>query len=210
MSSETATQSRRTPPGPAEKYNTSQDLLSWMSDHFKQFGNIYKASVYDTDVYVVSDPQSADYVLRENYKKGLAIKRVGWLLGNSLMVSEGEFWKRQRRMIQPAFHQEAIGTLMDVITTANVTLLKKWQHAAQHKGTVNVTRDTSLMVLEVVLTSIFGEDYKQVASHFSILSSESVRDLHFAQTFRPLGEMVAQIALKGGKRTERLRTFSAC
>jgi cytochrome P450 len=168
-----------------------------MSDHFRQFGNIYKASVYDTDVYVVSDPQSADYVLRENwqnYKKGLAIKRVGWLLGNGLMVSEGEFWKRQRRMIQPAFHQEAIGALIDVITTANVTLLKKWQHAAQDRGTVNVTRDTSLMVLQVVLMSIFGEDYERVAPPFSILSQQSARDLQFAQAFRPLGKMVAQIA----------------
>src|SRR5271157_1214749 len=140
---------RRIPLGPAEKYNPSQDLLSWKSDRFKQFGDIYKASIYGTNVYVVSDPELADYVLRENwqiYKKGLAIKRVGWLLGNGLMVSEGAFWKSQRRLIQPAFHHEAIGALMDVITTANVTLLKEWRRAAQEKASVNVTRDISLMI----------------------------------------------------------------
>jgi len=41
------------PPGPAEEHNTSQDFLRWMSDNFKRFGDVYRASVYGTDVYVV-------------------------------------------------------------------------------------------------------------------------------------------------------------
>jgi cytochrome P450 len=196
------TRSRRIPPGPAEKYNTSQDLLNWMGDQFKRFGNIYKASVYGTDVYVVSDPRHADYILRQNwrnYKKGQDIKRVGLLLGNGLMVSEGEFWKSQRRMMQPAFHHKVIGALTNIITTANVRLLKKWKHAAQEKTSVNVTRDISLMVLHTVLISIFGEDYEQVAPHFSVLSDDSARNLQFAQTFRSLGKMVAQVAAQRRK-----------
>jgi len=168
-----------------------------MSDQFKRFGDMYRASIYGTNVYVVSDPQYADYILRENwqnYKKGQTIKRVGLLLGNGLMVSEGECWKSQRRMIQPAFHHEAIGALITVITAANVALLKKWEQAAHRQASVNVTRDISLMVLKVVLVSIFGDDYEQVAPHFNILSDESARDLQFAQAFRFLGRMVAQVA----------------
>jgi cytochrome P450 len=196
-SREMTTRRRRIPPGPAEKYNTSQDLLSWMSDQFKRFGNIYKASVYGTNVYVVSDPQDAHYILCknwQNYKKGQDIKRVGLLLGNGLMVSEGEFWKTQRRMIQPAFHHEAICALTKVIRTANLRLLKKWEHAAQEKASVNVTRDVSLMVLNTVLISIFGDDYEQVAPHFSVLSDESARNLQFAQAFRSLGKVVVKVA----------------
>jgi cytochrome P450 len=187
------------PPGPSEKYDPSQDLLCWMRDQFARFGDIYKASVFGTNVYVVSDPRWADYVLRENwqnYKKGQAIKRVGLLLGNGLMVSEGEFWKSQRRMIQPSFHQEAISALISIITTANVALLKEWERAAREQASVNVTRDVSLMILEVVLVSIFGDDYEEVAPHFSILSGESVRDLQFAQTFRALGTLVGQVIAK--------------
>ena len=195
------------PPGPSEKYDPSQDLWSWMRDHFCRFGDIYKASVFGTDVYVVSDPRSADYVLRENwqnYKKGQAIKRVGWLLGNGLMVSEGEFWKSQRRMIQPSFHQEAISALITIITTANVALLKKWERAAREHASVNVTRDVSLMILDVVLVSIFGDDYQDVAPHFSILSGESARDLQFAQAFRSLGKLVGQVIAK--RRNENRRS----
>ncbi len=196
----------RIPPGPAEKYDPSEDLLRWMKDQFDRFGSIYRASVYGTDVYVVSDPEHVDHVLRinwRNYKKGQAIKRIGFLLGNGLMVSEGEFWKSQRRMIQPAFHDRAIGALIDVISAANMALLEKWKDAAREKDSVNITRDISHMVLKVVLVSIFGDDYEQVAPHFNILSDESARNLRFAQRFTPLGKVVSGVA---GQRRKQNRT----
>jgi cytochrome P450 len=196
----------RIPPGPAEKYDTSEDLLRWLKDKFDRFGSIYRASVYGTNVYVVSDPELVDHVLRinwRNYKKGQAIKRIAFLLGNGLMVSEGEFWKSQRRMIQPAFHDKAIGALINVISAANIALLKKWKDAAQERESVNITRDISHMVLKVVLISIFGDDYEQVAPHFNILSDESARSLQFAQRFTPLGRIVAGVA---GQRRKQNRT----
>jgi cytochrome P450 len=196
----------RIPPGPAEKYDTSEDLLRWMNDQFDRFGSIYRASVYGTDVYVVSDPEHVDRVLRinwRNYKKGQAIKRIGFLLGNGLMVSEGEFWKSQRRMIQPAFHEAAIGALFNIISAANIALLEKWTVAARDRESVNITSDISHTVLKVVLISIFGDDYDRVAPHFKILSDESARNLQFAQRFTPLGKMVSGVA---GERRKQNRT----
>lgn len=195
------------PPGPSEKYSASQDILNWMMDNFRQFGDIYKASIYGTDAYVVSDPGFVDHILRanwQNYKKGQANKRVAFLLGNGLMVSEGEVWKSQRRMIQPAFHQEALGALTTLILKCNDTLLTKWKDAARGHDNVNVTRDVSLMVLEVVLRSIFGEDYDAIAEPFGVLSGESARNLQFAQTFRPLGEIVLHLV------AERQRNRRVC
>ena len=190
------------PPGPVEKYSTTQDVLRWMGDQFERFGDIFKASVYGASVYASRDPQHARHVLRQNcqnYVKGQAIKRVAFLLGNGLMVSEGEFWKTQRRMIQPAFHRTAIDALANVITASNVALLARWEDAAHKKVSVNVTRDVSGMVLEVVLLSIFGADYKQVAPHFNIVSEESARNLEFAQSFRSLEKIILELAAQRRK-----------
>jgi cytochrome P450 len=194
--SQMATIPRRIPLGPAEKYDSSDDLLSWLGEQFNQFGDIYHASIYGTNVYVISAPAYVEYVLLrnwQNYPKGLAIKRIALLLGNGLMVSKGEVWKRQRRMMQPAFNRSAIGSLSGMITAANVRLLEKWEGAARAKTGVNVTRDVSLMILEIVLTSIFGDDYDQVAAHFRVVSDEAARDLAFAQTFTALSEIIAKI-----------------
>jgi cytochrome P450 len=49
-------------------------------------------------------------------------KRIALLLGKGLMVIEGKIWKRQRRMIQPAFYDRAIECLAATITDSNVAL----------------------------------------------------------------------------------------
>src|SRR5271154_72722 len=104
--------SGRIPPGPEERYSVSDDLLEWMGRQFRTFGDIYKATVYGTSVYGIRDVEFAHHVLVENwqnYVKGQAIRRVALLLGNGLMVSKGDLWKRQRRMIQPTFNHESVG-----------------------------------------------------------------------------------------------------
>ncbi len=189
--------SRKVPPGPTEEYDPSQDLLSWMAARSREYGDIFSASIYGSNAYVVSSPNYARHVLRKNwrnYPKGMAIKRIRLLLGNGLMVSEGAFWKSQRRMIQPAFHRAAVEALTDVIANANDALLSKWKRAACSHEPVNVTKDISSMVLDVVLKSLFSEDSCHVAEPFKVLSEESTRDLKFAEEFRPLRNVVSQIA----------------
>ncbi|MGA2412450.1 MAG: cytochrome P450 [Candidatus Binataceae bacterium] len=198
-----AIEQRRIPPGPHDEYRTTEDLLEWMSHQFERFGDIYKASVYGTSAYVTRDPQHAVYVLRgnwRNYKKGLLLKRIALLLGNGLMASEGELWKTQRRMIQPAFHHSALTALTKVITTSNVALLRKWEEAARKRASVNVTRDVSSMVLEIVLISIFGADYEQAAQYFNIIHEDSVRDLIFAQSFASLAKIVLDVVAQRRKK----------
>src|SRR5271156_77123 len=186
----------RIPPGPPEEYRAKEDFLEWMSRQFRIFGDIYKASIAGSSAYVIRDVEFAHHVLVENwqnYVKGRDIERVALLLGNGLMVSEGELWKRQRLMIQPAFNQESIATLIKVIVAVNSGLLQKWQLASQRNESVNVTHDVSGMALEVVLRFIFGEDYEEARSHFEILSVEQTRDMAFARSFRALGKVIVQI-----------------
>src|SRR5580692_1572693 len=184
------------PPGPQEQYSVSDDLLDWMGRQFSSFGDIYKASIYGTIAYVIRDVEFAHHVLVENwqnYAKGQAIRRVALLLGNGLMVSKGDFWKRQRRMIQPTFNHESLERSIQLITSVNTELLRKWQLAAERNESVNVTRDVSSMALEVVLRFILGDDYELVGPHFDLLSQEPVRNIEFACSFRALGKMILPV-----------------
>lgn len=188
--------SRLVPPGPQEKYKTSEDLLKWMGRQFKLFGDTYKASVFGVDVYATRNVEFAQYVLVDNwhnYVKGQWIGRVALLLGKGLMVSKGDLWKRQRKMIQPAFNPDSVAAATELISAANTKLLNKWQLAASRNESVNVTRDVSGMALEVVLRFIFGADYERVAIHFDLLSAEPERNTHFASSFRALGRVILEI-----------------
>ena len=196
---------QRVPEGPPEAFDSKMDLRVWIENNFRRYGDIFSARILGTDVYVVSSPDYVQHVLRNNwtnYRKGLAIKRILMLLGNGLMVSEGEFWISQRRMIQPAFHRNVVADLYDVMKSANSKLLEKWETAAQQKATVNVTSDVSLMVLEVTLRALFGSDYSVAAPYFNILHDNPARNLGFAQMFTDLRQFVAGL-VKGRRREAR-------
>ncbi|MFZ0087568.1 MAG: cytochrome P450, partial [Candidatus Acidiferrales bacterium] len=184
------------PDGPSENYRRTDDLLEWMGRQFAAFGDIFKAIVYGTTMYGIRDMELAYHVLVENwqnYVKGQLIERVALLLGNGLMVSEGELWKHQRQMIQPAFHHKSVGPLVKVIASVNSKLLEKWRLAAEQNESVNVTQDVSHMALEVVLRFLLGDDYDRTRSYFEILSEEKARDMAFARSFRALGKVLLQV-----------------
>ena len=50
-----------------------------------------------------------------DFRKNLGARRLGSLLGNGLVLSEGEFWLRQRRLMQPAFHRQRIGAMAEAM-----------------------------------------------------------------------------------------------
>jgi cytochrome P450 len=169
--------------------------------------------LFGSDVYVVSAPEYCERILRSNWqnypRKGQVVKRIALLLGNGLIASDGEFWKGQRRMIQPAFTRNAIAGFTNIIASANLELLEKWKQAAERRETVNVTHDVSCLVLKITLTAIFGDDYPTVAPHFNMLAEEPARDFKFAGVFRPLGRIILQIAEQRRRRGITARIFSA-
>lgn len=190
------------PPGPAEPLDISfsEDVLATLSAAFAQYGDVFRvySPVTQAHIYVFSHPDHVRRVLVDNhpnYTKGIGIERVGILLGNGIMVSEGELWRRQRRMIQPAFHRDVIAAMVAHIRSANLQLLEKWTACAQRKQEINLTQDMSDVTLTIVLRAIFGDDLESiVALHgsnpFALLTEESERNLVFAYKFRALSKVI--------------------
>lgn len=166
---------------------------------FRRYGDIYRiyTPAFGRHVWLVSDPEAARHVLvvnHRNYVKGIGIERVRILLGNGLMASEGERWRRQRKMVQPAFHRTVLAALFDGMRAANERLLQRWLDAADEKRTLDVTHDVSEVTLEIVLRAIFGDELEALQSQgtypFAILTQDDQRNLAFAYKFRQLSNLV--------------------
>jgi cytochrome P450 len=197
----------RVPPSAQKEFRAGDDILDWMVSQFTTLGDTYQTTLYGINLYATRDVEFAYHVLVEkwqNYVKGRNIERVALLLGNGLMVSEGELWKHQRRMIQPTFNHKSFGPLVKLIADVNLRLLSGWQLMARRKERINVTRDVSSMALEVVLRFIFGDDYEQVCQKFDLLNKEPARTMAFARSFRLLGKDILQII------EQRRRDAAAC
>jgi cytochrome P450 len=128
----------------------------------------------------------------------VGIDRVRMLLGNGIMTSEGEFWRRQRRMLQPAFHRRVIQRFAAVIRDRNAALFERWAAAAAASEPVNLTQAMSELALEIILRAIFSDDLGRLVGDladnpFMLVTRESKRDPRFAYEFRQLGKVVQRI-----------------
>jgi cytochrome P450 len=124
--------------------------------------------------------------------------RVKILLGNGIMTSEGDFWRRQRRMMQPGFHRRIIDQFTALISEVNDKTMERWAAKAAAGEPVNLTDDTSEMTLEIVLRSIFGADLARLerqmgVNPFEVVAKDQNRDLKFAFRFRSLGRLVGEL-----------------
>ncbi len=154
-----------------------------------------------SDTWVICNPEDVKRVLvsnHRNYTKGVGLDRVRILLGNGIMVSEGEFWRRQRRMIQPAFHRRVIERFASVVAEANRRHLASWDALARSGATLDLTADMSELTLDIVLNAIFGEDLERLRDEhgdnpFTVVTREPARNLQFAFRFRSLAKLVVQI-----------------
>jgi cytochrome P450 len=201
--------SRRTlagdPPTVSEPHElgATDESLDRMLRWFQECGDTYRvfAPARNAWTWVVHHPDDVRRVLvanHRNYTKGVGIDRVRMLLGNGIMTSEGEFWRRQRRMLQPAFHRRVIQRYAGVIRECNAALLRQWAVAAATGSEVNLTHATSGLALEVMLHAIFGADLDRLVGDladnpFLLVTRESKRDPRFAFEFRQLGRVVQRI-----------------
>jgi enediyne biosynthesis protein E7 len=151
--------------------------------------------------YVIHHPDDVKRVLvsnHRNYTKGVGLDRVKILLGKGLMTSEGEFWKRQRYMMQPMFHRRVITEFAAAIDAANERFIARWEAQAARGEVVNLTDEMSELTLEIVLRSIFGTDLDRMAQQpggnpFAVVTKEQGRNLQFAFKFRSLTKLVAEL-----------------
>ncbi|MDA3922988.1 MAG: cytochrome P450 [Salinisphaera sp.] len=178
--------------------HTRRMLERWQQD----YGDFYQ--VRDTrrpDAHwVVNRPDLVHQLLvrrADHYAKGMGLDRVRILLGNGIMVSEGDFWARQRRLIQPAFKPRSLADFNAMIHAENLALAKRWQARADAGESVEAVGAISELTLVIVLKSIFGRDYAQLVAGgrnpFSLLTEEPSRNLRFAARFHRLKGVVDSI-----------------
>lgn len=79
------------------------------------------------------------------------------LVGNGLLTSEGEEWKRQRRLTSPAFHRERIANYAGTMVDYSNRLITNWQDGE----TRDMHREMMRLTLEIVVRCLFSADVSQ-------------------------------------------------
>jgi cytochrome P450 len=123
----------------------------WARDH----GDVVRLRIGTLRIYQLTHPEDIELVLRGNhrqYHKDRMTRNLSGLLGEGLLTSEGEVWRRQRRLAQPAFQLDQITKYSTVMVALTQRLLESWQPGQ----TRDLHGDMMRLALEIVGQTLFG------------------------------------------------------
>ncbi|HEY9667735.1 MAG TPA: cytochrome P450 [Coleofasciculaceae cyanobacterium] len=124
------------PPGPKGRFlighipEINRDLLQYTVQWVHKYGDVVGWQFGPFPAITINHPDLVEQVLVtqvRNFVKSSVYRRGLRILGNGLLTSEGEFWQRQRRLVQPAFHQERIAAYAEVMVAYANQLVNRWQ-----------------------------------------------------------------------------------
>jgi cytochrome P450 len=159
------------PPGPPPRrgglvetaryaFAFATDPIGFVSRRFDRHGDLYYAPAKGTGLYVIRHPDHLLEVLskraRQYGKSHSALERMLPVVGRGLLTSDGELWKRHRRMLQPAFTKKRLSTYVDVMIAETEETLRSFA-AGQ---TRDISRDMMELTLRIVSRSLFSHDVR--------------------------------------------------
>jgi cytochrome P450 len=147
--------------------NYQQDPLRLFMSAQQQFGDVVRFRMGPRLVHLVSHPDGVKHILgdnSENYHKSVKYEKLETFLGQGLLTSEGEFWKHQRRLMQPSFHLKQISPFATAMTEATETMLSRWQSYAETGQPLDVAVEMMRLTLTIVCRTLFSTDISNEAS----------------------------------------------
>lgn len=105
------------------------------------------------------NPEHVKHVLVEHvgrYTKGVGAQRLSAMLGNGLLTSEGDFWKRQRRLAQPAFHLERLVPLVRVMEEEGRHMLERWRTRPDPSAPLDLAQEMARTTLSIASRALFS------------------------------------------------------
>lgn len=140
-----------------------KDPLAFLAELRDNYGAVVKVKLGTKLYYVVQQPEASRYILQEharNFYKPGAAKLFKLFLGEGLATSNGDYWLRQRRALQPAFHRQTIQALQSIIQTETDQLVSRWtQYPDQYL--INIDQEFLRLTLSNITRSMFSLDIKQ-------------------------------------------------
>jgi cytochrome P450 len=145
--------------------DAQRDPIQLFMSAFRDYGDVVRFRFGPMVAHLVSSPAGVNHVLAENNKnygkQTRGYKNLRYVLGNGLLTSEGELWKRQRRIAQPAFHRQRIGSFAQAMVRASEDAAAGLE--ARRGQVVDVAAEMVRLTLRIVGETLLGHDPSDAA-----------------------------------------------
>jgi cytochrome P450 len=203
--------------------------LQYVSALVHRYGDFIKLPLPGSRVYLLNHPDYVKHVLQDNhpnYIRHLTFERFKLVLGENLLTSEGEFWRRRRRLEQPAFQHKQIAEYAQIFTESTASMLQRWERIYQNDKPIDAHRESMHLAMDIVSRALFstilGSEWEDAVRAFAVTQEWGYRrrwvriplvlptpwNLRFRKACKTLDRIVYDIIAKrrqiNGNRTDLL------
>jgi cytochrome P450 len=177
------------PPGPKGRpiignvFEPRGDAIGYFTKCFREYGDIVFLRFLGVPMCLINRPDCIESVLvtqHNNFEKSKDYRALRRVLGNGLLTSEGEFWRRQRKLVQPAFHQARIAAYAEVMVAYTERMLASWKDGEErdvHEAMMRLTLD---IVAKTLFDTDVSREAEDVGAALQVLMSKFFRQAGFA------------------------------
>jgi cytochrome P450 len=178
-----------------------RDPLNFLESTAREYGDFVPLRFGPRKVFLLNDPADIEQVLAtqsKNFKKTLGYRTpfMRRLFGDGLLTSEGEFWTRQRRLAQPAFHRDRIAGYARTIVELSHGMLARWEPGQLRELHADMVRLTT----EVVTRTLFNSDVPPEIEQMNSASASVLE--HFTKQWSAWRLIFAFVPTPSGRRFE--------
>ncbi len=140
----------------------SRDPLGFLTRCSREYGDVVRLRFPGPPAYLISHPDHIEQVLvknNRNFIKDRYTRAELRILGNGLLVNEGDFWRRQRRLAQPAFHRRRVEAYGETMVSYTDRMMSGWRHGEAR----DVHREMMRLTLEIVAKTLIDADLSNEA-----------------------------------------------
>lgn len=139
----------------------ARDILGAVLEGWRECGDVVRFRGLRT-MTLVARPDDVKHVLddrQENYPRSKVVRDyLRPIMGNGIFVSDGELWRRQRRLLEPLFDARRMAEYGPVITQQTEKMLDRWEPYAGGNATLDVQEQMRDLTLDIVEHVLFGHD----------------------------------------------------
>jgi cytochrome P450 len=140
-----------------------RDPLAFLTLCAREYGDFVPLRFFTQRAALLGNPAYIERVLvthQQQFTKSPGLRRNRRLLGNGLVASTGEVWRRQRRLMQPAFHRQRLPSYAEMMVAYAERMLAGWQSGEVRDLHAEMMR----LTLEIVAQALFGADVADEAA----------------------------------------------
>jgi enediyne biosynthesis protein E7 len=178
----------KTPPGPGRAETPvilarmATNRLDVMTSFAARYGDAVRLPLGPKPLYFFNSPEHAKHVLADNasnYHKGIGLAQAKRALGDGLLTSEGDTWRRQRRTIQPVFQAKRMARQADALV-AEVGRMVARLRTRQGGGPVDIRHEMTGLSLGVLGSTLLDLDlsgYESMGGAFETVQNHAMFEM---------------------------------